>query len=135
MRKRGRPKGDIMSDNSRSKISDKLRGRTLSIEHKRKIAIAMIGNKNRVKCDKRTIVDDMFDTYVNNYSDEDVGRWIHVHADDLLTSSGIMSEYQTSSKGFVEIHVEDISNLWVDDLTPEVLLELLPLYESIGEVI
>ena len=135
MRKRGRPKGYIMSDSSRFKISSKLRGRTLSAEHKRKIAIAMIGNKNRVNVNKRTLIDDLFDTYVKCYEDDDIGAWIHKHAEVILTTSGIMSEYQVSSKGFVEIHVDDISNLWVDDLTPELVLELLPLYiDKVGEV-
>lgn len=46
MVKRGRPEGYVMSESSKLKISRKLKGRTLSEEHKRHIAIAMVGNKN-----------------------------------------------------------------------------------------
>ena len=47
--KRGRPSGYIMSEESKRKISLKLRGRILSDDHKHKISVAMIGNTNRSK--------------------------------------------------------------------------------------
>ena len=46
-RKRGRPAGYVMSDESKKKISNKLKGRSLSEIHKRKISEAMKGNNNR----------------------------------------------------------------------------------------
>ena len=135
MGNRGRPKGYIMSDASRIKISEKLRGRRLTDEHKRKISISMMGNQNRVNPNKKNFLDDMYDEYVENYSDENVGRWIHEHSDDLLTSSGIISEYTISSLSFIEINVEDVSNVLSDSLTPEIVMNLMPDYiEVLQEV-
>lgn len=130
MRKRGRPKGYVMSDESRSKISQKLRGRKLTREHRRKIAIAMIGNKNRVNKNKRTFIDDLYEDHVSDYGDEDVGAWIHANREQLIMSSGILSEYNLFSLNYIEVHVEDISSILVDTLTPELLIGLKPDYSK-----
>lgn len=45
--KRGRPEGYVMTEESKKKISDKLKGRKLSPEHRQKISEAMRGNGNR----------------------------------------------------------------------------------------
>ena len=124
MKKRGRPKGYVMGKESRNKISQKLKGRKLTQEHRRKIAIAMIGNKNRVNKDKRTFIDDLYEEHVSDYSDEDVGAWIHKHREELLTSSGILSEYNMFSLGYMEVFVEDIASVLVDTRTPELILGL-----------
>lgn len=46
-KKRGRPSGYVMSQESKDKISAKLKGRKLSDEHRKNIAKAMKNNKNR----------------------------------------------------------------------------------------
>jgi len=130
MKTRGRPKGYVMSETSRIKISDKLRGRSLTEDHRRKIARAMVGNQNRLNHNKRTIVDDLMDDYVDGYADENVGAWIYEHRHELVTSSGVMSEYRLSSMSFIEINVEDINNILVDGLTPETIMDLRPDYNK-----
>ncbi len=59
-KKRGRPEGYVMSEESKKKISKKLTGRHLSEEHRRKIAEAMKGNQNRKskKSDDEVLTDD-----------------------------------------------------------------------------
>ncbi len=125
---RGRPIGYVMSKASRLRISQKLRGRSLTEEHKRKISIAMIGNQNRVNPNKRTVMDDLFDEYADTYGDESLGIWLNEHKEEILTTSGIMSEYKLSSMSFIEINVEDISNILVDSLTPETIAFIMPDY-------
>ena len=46
VKKRGRPTGYKMSQESKDKISAKLKGRKLSDEHREKIAKAMLNNNN-----------------------------------------------------------------------------------------
>lgn len=45
--KRGRPAGYVMSKKSKQKVSDSLKGRTLSEKHKKNLSKSMMGNTNR----------------------------------------------------------------------------------------
>lgn len=133
MGNRGRPTGYVMSDASRIKISEKLRGRCLTEEHRRKISLAMMGNQNRVNPNKKNFLDDLYDEYVENYVDEDIGKWINEHAEEILTSSGVISEYTISSLSFIEINVENLSNILSDTLTPEMIMDIMPDYIEVLE--
>lgn len=44
--KRGRPGGYVMSEKSKQKVSNSLKGRTFSIQHRENLSKSMIGNKN-----------------------------------------------------------------------------------------
>jgi flavoprotein len=44
--KRGRPDGYVMSDKSKQKVSDSLKGRTFSILHRENLSKSTMGNKN-----------------------------------------------------------------------------------------
>ena len=66
-RKRGRPRGYVMSDISKKKISMKLKNRVLTMEHRHKISIAMMGNTNRSKKNSSIFLDVMYNDYVVEY--------------------------------------------------------------------
>ena len=129
MAHRGRPKGYVMSEVSRLKISEKLKGRCLTEEHKRKISLAMMGNQNRVNHNKKNLLDDLYGEYAEDYCDEEVGQWIHSHAEEILTLSGVLSDYKLSSLSFIELNVDDISSIVADSITPETIAIIL---ETVG---
>jgi len=122
VRKRGRPSGYIMSEVSKKKISLKLRGRILSEEHRLKISIAMMGNTNRSKRNSPTFIDDLYNDYIKDYSDENIGQWISGIREQLLMCSGIFSNRELSSYSFMELSVDDIDQFRGDSIDPEALL-------------
>lgn len=122
--KRGRPSGYIMSEESKRKISLKLRGRILSDDHKHKISVAMIGNTNRSKKNSPTLIDDLYNDYVSDYSEENVGAWIATVCDKLALCSGIASNRRLSSYSFMELSVDNIDQFCGDGINPEALLVL-----------
>lgn len=122
--KRGRPSGYIMSEESKRKISLKLKGRILSDDHRHKISIAMVGNTNRSKKNSPTLVDDLYVEYVSEYSDENIGAWIASVNDKLMLCSGIASNRRLSSYSFMELHVDNIDQFCGDCIDPETLLIL-----------
>ena len=120
--KRGRPSGYIMSTISKMKISFKLKGRVLSEEHRHKISKAMMGNTNRSKKNSSTFLDDLYNDYAGDYSDEFLGQWISSVRDKLLMCSGIFSNRRLSSYSFMELNVDDIDQFGGDSIDPEALL-------------
>lgn len=132
VRKRGRPSGYIMSEVSKKKISLKLRGRVLSEEHRLKISIAMMGNTNRSKRNSPTFIDDLYNDYIKDYSDENIGQWISSIRDKLLMCSGIFSNRELSSYSFMELSVDDIDQFRGDSIDPESLLLISEVIEELG---
>ena len=130
--KRGRPSGYIMSEESKRKISLKLKGRILSDDHRHKISIAMVGNTNRSKKNSPTFIDDLYIEYVSDYSEENVGAWIASVRDKLVLCSGIASNRRLSSYSFMELHVDNIDQFCGDFVDPE---SLLLLSETIKEML
>lgn len=122
--KRGRPSGYIMSEESKRKISLKLKGRILSDDHRHKISVAMVGNTNRSKKNSPTLIDDLYVEYVSEYEDEDIGAWIASVHDKLVLCSGISSNRRLSSYSFMELHVDNIDQFCGDCIDPETLLIL-----------
>lgn len=120
--KRGRPSGYIMSEVSKQKISLKLKGRVLSIEHRNKISLAMMGNTNRAKKNGPIFLDDLYNDYVRDYGEEELGRWISSVKDDLLSCSGIFSNRKLSSYSFMELGVDDMDQFSGTVIDPETLL-------------
>ena len=132
--KRGRPSGYIMSEESKKKISLKLKGRILSDAHRHKISIAMVGNTNRSKKNSPTLIDDLYIEYVSNYSDENVGAWIATVCDKLVSCSGIASNRRLSSYSFMELHVDNIDQFSGDWIDPEALLILSETIKEMKEM-
>jgi hypothetical protein len=122
IKKRGRPSGYIMSEISKRKISLKLKGRVLSEEHRLKISIAMMGNTNRSKRNSPTLIDDLYNDYIKDYSDENIGQWISSIREKLSMCSGIFSNRELSSYSFMELSVDDIDQFRGDSIDPEALL-------------
>jgi len=132
VRKRGRPSGYIMSEVSKKKISLKLRGRILSEEHRLKISIAMMGNTNRSKRNSSVFIDDLYNDYIKNYSDENIGQWISSVREEILMCSGIFSNRQLSSYSFMELSVNDIDQFRGDSIDPEALLLVSETIKELG---
>lgn len=132
VRKRGRPSGYIMSEISKKKISLKLRGRVLSEEHRLKISIAMMGNTNRSKRNSPTFIDDLYNDYIKDYSDENIGQWISCVREKLLMCSGIFSNRELSSYSFMELSVDDIDQFRGDSIDPEALLLISEAIKELG---
>jgi hypothetical protein len=132
VRKRGRPSGYIMSQISKRKISLKLRGRILSEEHRFKISLAMMGNTNRSKRNSPMFIDDLYNDYVRDYGDENIGKWISSVKKELLMCSGIFSNRELSSYSFMELSVDDIDQFRGDSIDPENLLLISETIKEFG---
>lgn len=132
-KKRGRPSGYIMSEISKRKISLKLKGRVLSENHRFKISKAMIGNTNRSKKNSSTFIDDLYDDYIKDYSEENIGKWISETKEKLLLCSGIFSNRKLSSYSFMELSVDNIDQFRGDSIDPEALLMLSETIEELGD--
>ena len=120
--KRGRPSGYVMSEESKEKISLKLKGRVLSEDHRLKISKAMMGNTNRSKKNSPLFIDDLYNDYANRYADESIGVWITSVRKKLMTCSGIFSNKKLFGYSFTELSVEDIDQFHGNDADPELLL-------------
>lgn len=134
--KTGRPEGYTVLEETKEKISKAMKNIKKTQEHKDSIAKSMIGNTNRKGKTTRiqkTIVDDMYDEYVKDYSDENIGRWIHEHAEELLHSN-ILSEqdlnYPAQGKEKNSIDMDTIPSTDIFGMNPE---DLLLLKDGIGE--
>ena len=132
VRKRGRPSGYIMSEISKRKISLKLKGRVLSEEHRFKISKAMMGNTNRSKRNSPMFIDDLYNDYIKDYSDEDIGKWISSVKEKLLMCSGIFSNRELSSYSFMELSVDDIDQFRGDSIDPEGMLLLTEVIKELN---
>jgi len=121
-----------MSEVSKKKISLKLRGRILSEEHRLKISIAMMGNTNRSKRNSSVFIDDLYNDYIKNYSDENIGQWISSVREEILMCSGIFSNRQLSSYSFMELSVNDIDQFRGDSIDPEALLLVSETIKELG---
>lgn len=130
--KRGRPAGYVMSEQSKKKISQKLKGRILSDEHREKISRAMVGNTNRSKKGAPLFLDDLYNDYVHEYSDEEIGQWITETKDQILLCSGIFSNRKLSSYSFMELSVDNIDQFYGDFIEPEALLLVSEVIKSAG---
>lgn len=122
-----------MSEISKRKISLKLKGRVLSENHRLKISRAMIGNTNRSKKNSSTFIDDLYDDYIKDYSEENIGKWISGVKEELLLCSGIFSNRKLSSYSFMELSVDNIDQFRGDSIDPEALLLISETIEELGD--
>jgi len=83
-----------------------------------------MGNTNRSKKNSQMFIDDLYNDYVSNYSEENTGVWISSVKEELLMCSGIFSNRKLSGCSFMELSVDDIDQFKGDSIDPEGLLIL-----------
>ena len=87
-----------------------MKKRILTDEHRKKISESVMGNQNRRE-NYDTVVDDLYKDYVKDYSDEDVGKWIHDNKEALEKMDGVHTDWKMEGFKWKEVPCSNIDNV------------------------